>query len=281
MFSFHFSKGERLPDRRTVALKYTDRSQYIFERELHVLRHLRQCQRRHANIANLLDEFETEEPKTDPFSETLPVMVLEYAPISLVVLIERDRIPFPKLAPFVAQLNEALRFLRDSHVIHRDINPANLQLRDTGTLKIIDFGSAVHLGSTVECNRAMTPDVCTLWYRAPETLETSSCGATYNYSVDMWSTGCVLAELCTGMPIFDEDEESTELTIIKTKDVKKHLETRILLSNDDNELLVELISKMLEIDPEKRITPLEVSNHQYLKVNHPIPRRIYLKKLTL
>lgn len=91
----------------------------------------------------------------------------------------------------------------------------------------------------------------------------------------------MLAELCTGMPIFDEDEESTELTIIKTKDVKKHLETRILLSNDDNELLVELISKMLEIDPEKRITPLEVSNHQYLKVNHPIPRRIYLKKLTL
>jgi serine/threonine protein kinase len=262
-----------------VALKYNDRSQYIFERELYVLKRLGQCQRRHVNIANLLDKFEPEELKNDKFNSTLPVMVLEYAPVSLVALIERDRVPFSKLASFVLQLNEALKFLRDSRVIHRDINPANLQLTDNGILKIIDFGSAAYLDNTRKCNRASTPNVCTLWYRAPEALEAGFDGGTYTYPVDMWSAGCVLAELCTGTPIFDEDEEFTELTIIKNKDVKAHLTSRILLSNDDNELLIEIISRMLAIDPEKRITPSEVSRHEYLKINHPIPHRIYFKKL--
>lgn len=246
---------------------------------MYVLKRLQRYQRRHANIANLLDEFESEELKNDIYSDVLPVMVLEYAPISLVALVERDRVPFSKLASFVFQLNEGLKFLCACRIIHRDINPANLQLTDTGTLKIIDFGSAVYLGDTSDFSHPSTPDVCTLWYRAPEVLEAGFDGGTYTYPADMWSAGCVLAELCTGTPIFEEDEESTELTMIKNKDVKAHLANRILLSNDDNELLIEMISRMLEIDPEKRITSLNVSRHEYLKINHPIPHRIYFKKL--
>lgn len=240
---------------------------------------MQRCQRQHANIANLLDKFEPEITKCESHGGVLPVMVLEYAPISVVALIEREHIPFSRLESFVSQLNEGLQFLRACGVVHRDINPANLQLTSTGTLKIIDFGSATFVDSAQRCNNALTPDVCTLWYRAPETFAIEGDGSSYSFSVDMWSFGCVLAELCTGRPIFDEADENEELALIKNKDIKAYLTDRILLLNDDNVLLIDMISRMLEIDPKHRIIPSEVRSHDYLRVNNPIPHHIYFKHL--
>ena len=94
------------------------------------------------------------------------------------------------------QLISGLEHCHGRHVLHRDIKGSNLLIDDTGVLKIADFG----LASTYDPNskQLMTSRVVTLWYRPPELL----LGATeYGVGVDLWSAGCILAELFAGKPI--------------------------------------------------------------------------------
>lgn len=94
------------------------------------------------------------------------------------------------------QLLSGLEHCHNRHVLHRDIKGSNLLIDDGGVLKIADFG----LASTFDPNNKhpMTSRVVTLWYRPPELL----LGATeYGVGVDLWSAGCILAELFAGKPI--------------------------------------------------------------------------------
>jgi serine/threonine protein kinase len=97
---------------------------------------------------------------------------------------------------YVNQLLSGLHHCHTRGVLHRDIKGSNLLLDNSGLLKIADFGLA-----TFYCpnqNQPLTSRVVTLWYRPPELL----LGATeYGVGVDLWSTGCILAELLTRKPI--------------------------------------------------------------------------------
>lgn len=125
-------------------------------------------------------------------------LVFEYMEHDLAGLAAAPRVKFTE-AQIKCYMQQLLRGLEHCHsrgVLHRDIKGSNLLIDDNGVLKIGDFG----LATTFEPNQTqpLTSRVVTLWYRAPELL----LGATeYGVAIDMWSAGCILAELSAGKPI--------------------------------------------------------------------------------
>lgn len=97
---------------------------------------------------------------------------------------------------YMKQLLRGLDHCHSCGVLHRDIKGSNLLIDNNGILKIADFGLASFYDP--HQSQPLTSRVVTLWYRPPELL----LGATYyNTAVDLWSTGCILAELYAGKPI--------------------------------------------------------------------------------
>ena len=107
------------------------------------------------------------------------------------------------------QLLSALSAVHDCHVLHRDLKQTNLLLDKNGVLKLCDFGLSRR---TSGFGKSCTPDVTSLWYRAPEILLGEKC---YGTAVDMWSFGCIFAEwLQHGEPLFQGMSEADQLNVI-------------------------------------------------------------------
>ncbi|CDW60623.1 Cell division protein kinase 5 [Trichuris trichiura] len=95
------------------------------------------------------------------------------------------------------QLLRGLAYCHSQNVLHRDLKPQNLLLNKSMELKLADFGLARAFGIPVRCYSA---EVVTLWYRPPDVLFGAKI---YNTSIDMWSSGCIFAEIaCAGRPLF-------------------------------------------------------------------------------
>ncbi|XP_059632677.1 probable serine/threonine-protein kinase At1g54610 [Cornus florida] len=135
-------------------------------------------------------------------------LVLDYMEHDLAGLAASPEISFtePQVKCYMHQLLSGLEHCHNRHVLHRDIKGSNLLLDNGGVLKIADFG----LASCFDPNhkQPMTSRVVTLWYRPPELL----LGATdYSVGVDLWSAGCILAELLAGKPIMPGRTEVEQL----------------------------------------------------------------------
>lgn len=223
-------------------------------------------------------------------------MVMDYVEHDLKALMQARKEPFSQseVKCLMLQLLEGVNYLHDNWVLHRDLKTSNLLLNNKGELKICDFGMSRQYGTPVKPYTAL---VVTLWYRAPELL----LGAKeYSTAVDMWSVGCIMAELLAGKPLFDGKTEleqlnkifktlgtpndriwpgCSQLPGIKTTSVhqqynilhKKFPRTSFTGAPALSDLGLDLLSKLLTYDPAKRITAEEALNHHWFR-EVPLPK---------
>jgi len=187
------------------------------------------------------------------------------------------------------QLCLGIEFCHAHSVLHRDLKPQNLLIdhrQKELTLKLADFGLARQFDNPA---RRYTPEVVTVWYRAPELLLSSGF---YGALLDMWGVGCIIAEMAVGRPLFDGDSEiGTILRIFKTlgtpsevrwPDVKHlpYFENKKYPMWPENHWAkdhacvlqqlafggVDLVASCLVYDPKRRLPAKRAVKHQYFQI---------------
>lgn len=236
-------------------------------RELHLLRTL--C---HPNLIRLYDAF-TGNASRDLF------LVTEYVSSDLRALLNHGvSLPLHRIRWIMYQLMRVLDYLHQHGVVHRDLKPENLLLTDQDELKVCDLGLARR------ADNQMTGYLATRYYRAPEFMLT---WRHYGPPVDLWSAGCVLAELASGHIAFPGLDHVHHLRLIIqlvgsppasvlericSAPTRQYLAMLPQHPRADFFALfggrlgaegAELLSRLLEFDPAARITPLEALQHPF------------------
>lgn len=251
-------------------------------REITLLRKLK-----HRNIVRVLEVVTGDAPDQ-------VFVVMEYVKHELKSLLTQGpSFSHSEVKHLFRDLLRALAYLHENWVFHRDLKTSNLLLTEKGTLKLCDFGLARHFSRPL---RPYTPVVVTLWYRAPELLLGTS---RYSEAIDVWSAGCVFAEMLLSEPLFPGRNELDQLDKIfrslgppkdwpewrafplasKVSIPKRHSSLRAKFPSEPYEdqfylsdLGIDLLSKLLCYDPAKRISAVEALQHPYFE-EHPLPAR--------
>eukprot|EP00744_Colponema_vietnamica_P002587 GILI01004031.1.p1 GENE.GILI01004031.1~~GILI01004031.1.p1 ORF type:complete len:307 (+),score=71.25 GILI01004031.1:108-1028(+) len=111
----------------------------------------------------------------------------------------------PLVKSIMYQIINGIAFCHSHRVLHRDLKPHNLLIDRSGYVKVADFGLARCVGLPA---KTYTHEVVTLWYRSPDVLLGST---QYGTAVDMWSVGCIFAEMATGQPLFAGKQDGDQL----------------------------------------------------------------------
>lgn len=130
-------------------------------------------------------------------------MVFEQMEVELHRLIREEILKDHHKKYVIYQIAKALKYLHSAELIHRDLKPANILVNSDCLSKLCDFGLVRSVDSSLEDDEEevqMTEYVATRWYRAPEILVGSP---SYSKAIDIWSLGCLIAEMYKGKPLFD------------------------------------------------------------------------------
>jgi mitogen-activated protein kinase 1/3 len=251
-------------DRRTIC----HRTLY----EIRILRHLK-----HRNIVSILDVIASH--RFENFSEVC--VVEEYMQYNLRDFFERHYLLDEHISYLLAEILHGLDAVHSAGIVHRDLKPENILVRQSTIieLKICDFGLARD-----ERVGRMTEYVATRWYRAPEIMVSKL----YTKAVDVWSTGCILAELLGRRPIFASDHPvkqldsifnviglptEEDLSEVCTRSAKEYIlykfaerpkkPWRIVFPEATNSAL-SLLEELLAFNPRSRISVEGALDHPYL-----------------
>ncbi|KAF9258590.1 Pkinase-domain-containing protein [Marasmius fiardii PR-910] len=239
-------------------------------REISLMKELK-----HVNIVRLYDVIHT---------ETKLVLIFEYCEQDLKKYMdqhgERGALDPNTVRSFMYQLLKGTAFCHENQVLHRDLKPQNLLINRKGELKLGDFGLARAFGVPVN---TFSNEVVTLWYRAPDVLLGSR---TYSTSIDVWSCGCIFAEMISGVPLFrGKDNQDQLLHImriigtpteqqfknifkdnpeIQAKNFSRYpkMDLRQVLPKASLQA-IDLLERLLKFDPAERISAAEALSHPY------------------
>uniref|UniRef100_A0A0B7AIY3 mitogen-activated protein kinase n=1 Tax=Arion vulgaris TaxID=1028688 RepID=A0A0B7AIY3_9EUPU len=243
-------------------------------REIRMLRHFR-----HENMINLLDIFTPNKSLTE-FNDVYLVTQLMDTDLHDILkcqALQDDHIKF-----LLYQILRGIKYIHSAGIIHRDLKPNNIGVNQNVELKILDFGLA---RSSAE---EMTGYVVCRWYRAPEIILN---WMHYNEKVDMWSVGCILGEMITRKPLFKGVDHIDQLNKIldlvgkpsdefmkkiASKDAQNYIRSLPKQKKKDyrkyfagaSELAIDLLEKMLDLDPDTRISVDEALRHPYIIQYH-------------
>ncbi|CAH8870451.1 unnamed protein product [Trichobilharzia szidati] len=291
-------KARNRKTRKTVALKKifdAFRNQTDAQRTFREISFLQEFSQ-HPNIIRLLNVIRAENDK-DIY------LVFEYMETDLHNCIKKGGILKDIHRVFIFyQLLRAIKYIHSGNVIHRDLKPSNVLLNSDCLVKLCDFGLTRSLASISE-NRAtsaesfidgdddnenpgLTEYVATRWYRAPEILLASN---SYTKYVDMWSLGCILGEMLLGKALFPgtstinqierivsavERPSMQDIECLRSDYGKSVLEKALqkpqrplktLFPNGLDELAFDMLVKLIQLNPEKRLTVEQALNHNYVK----------------
>ncbi|KAL8918278.1 MAG: hypothetical protein Q9208_007446 [Pyrenodesmia sp. 3 TL-2023] len=288
------------PSQQKVAIKKItpfDHSMFCLRtlREMKLLRYFN-----HENIISILD---IQKPRNyETFSEVY--LIQELMETDMHRVIRTQDLSDDHCQYFIYQTLRALKAMHSANVLHRDLKPSNLLLNANCDLKVCDFGLARSAASTEDNSGFMTEYVATRWYRAPEIMLTFK---EYTKAIDVWSVGCILAEMLSGKPLFPGKDYHHQLTLIldvlgtptmedyygiKSRRAREYIRSlpfkkKVPLKHmfpRTSDLALDLLEKLLAFNPVKRITVEEALRHPYLEPYHdpedeptanPIPEEFF------
>eukprot|EP01126_Amoeba_proteus_P035201 TRINITY_DN353_c0_g1_i10.p1 TRINITY_DN353_c0_g1~~TRINITY_DN353_c0_g1_i10.p1 ORF type:complete len:377 (+),score=31.65 TRINITY_DN353_c0_g1_i10:73-1203(+) len=263
---------------KKLKLTQADEDTKLYEREIDLLM---ECD--HPNVVKLI-ELATNK-KGDKF------LIFDFVDYDLKQILNSDphQLTCGVSKYLLCQLISALEYLHSKNILHRDIKPRNILVASDGTLVLADLGSSRYFLR----GAFLTPGMVTLRYRSPDVLLG---GDKYDTSADMWSVGCLFAELLNCKPLFEGITELEILdnfcTILGTPDntslpgfsqlpgAKRtrlpqqpvcHLKQLFPLLSD---LGFDLLSRFLTYDPAVRISASDAKNHAYFNED-PLPDHTY------
>lgn len=259
----------------TVAIKKVFQDRRYKNRELQIMKELN-----HQNVIALRHAFYTTGDKPD---ELYLNLVMEFIPETVYRVIKyynrmRQPVPILLVKLYAYQILRSIAYIHAVGVCHRDIKPQNLLVDTTRhVLKLCDFGSAKRLVP----GEANVSYICSRYYRAPELIF----GATeYTNAIDVWSSGCVIAELLLGQPLFPGEsgvdqlveiikvlgtptreqirEMNPNYTEFRFPQIKPHPWTRVFRQRTPQDA-IDFVASLLVYEPLNRPKPLEALLHPF------------------
>jgi len=184
----------------------------------------------------------------------------------------------------IYQILRALKYIHSANVIHRDLKPGNLAINVECDLTVLDFG----LARNISANNHLTAYVMTRWYRSPEVIYWNI--GSYSSKVDVWSVGCILAELLIGEPLFPGEDAPAQYRLITQLcgspdeammakiESKNQASMRLVIESmgihprknfqehfgaygDD---VADFLDRILVLDPDRRMSVEDAISHPYL-----------------